>query len=199
MLISAAGPCDHGAVMRADATRNLETVLLTGARVLAGDPTASMAEIAHQSGVDRSTVYRRFPTREALLAAVFQAKLDAAEQVIDEARPEEAPFAIALHRLVEGTIVVSRRWPVDLQLMLEDPEASARGAGLRARIGNLVDRGVDEAIVRSDLPDDWACEVLLALVDLAAHRQEQLAPGAAADLAVGSFLGATGVPAQRGL
>ena len=43
--------------MRADAARNLEAVLLTGARVLAADPTASMAEIARESGVALSILF----------------------------------------------------------------------------------------------------------------------------------------------
>jgi AcrR family transcriptional regulator len=178
--------------MRADAVRNLEAVLVTGARVLADDPGATMADIAREAGVDRSTVYRRFPTREALLTAVFQAKLDAAERVIDEARPEEAPFAVALHRFVEGTIAVSRTWLVDLRLMAADPDASARAAELRARVGALVERGVGEGLVRAGLPAGWALDVLLALTDLAAHRHQQIAPGAAADLVVEAFLGATG-------
>jgi AcrR family transcriptional regulator len=179
--------------MRADATRNIESVLLTGARVLAADPGATMADIARESGVDRSTVYRRFPNREALLAAIFQAKLDAAEQVIDEARPLKAPFNVALHRFVEGTVTVSRRWPVDLQAMLEDDQARARGVQLRARVDALVERGATEEILRDDLPPQWASDVLLALVNLVAHSYQEVAPGAAADLVLETFLGAAGI------
>jgi AcrR family transcriptional regulator len=186
--------------MRADAARNLEAVLQTGARLLAEDPGASMAQIARESGVDRSTVYRRFPTREALLAGVIAAKLDAATVAIDAARPEQAPFTVALHRLAEGLITVSRRWwPVDARLMFEDPESSARATVLRDRIAALIERGVAEGIVRADLPPGWALRVLLSLDDMAAHEQEQLAPGAAADLVVETFLGAVGSarPAAR--
>ena len=72
--------------MRADAARNLAVVLRTGARLLAEDPGTSMSAIATAAGVDRTTVHRRFATREALLNAVFHAKLDSAERVLDEAR-----------------------------------------------------------------------------------------------------------------
>jgi hypothetical protein len=42
--------------MRADAARNLDKVLSTGAHLLAQDPSTSVAEIAAKEGVDRRTV-----------------------------------------------------------------------------------------------------------------------------------------------
>ena len=84
--------------MRADAARNLETVLTTGARMLAADPGVSIASIATEAGVDRRTVYRRFTSRDELLAAIYEARLTAIEHAIEDARLREAPVAVALHR-----------------------------------------------------------------------------------------------------
>ena len=71
-----------------------------------------------------TTIHRRFANREALLSAVFQAKLDSAERVLDEARLVESPLPVALHRYLEGIIPVSREWPVDMRLMMQkDPAA----------------------------------------------------------------------------
>ena len=103
--------------MRADAARNLDAVLQTGATLLAEDPGASVAAIAEAAGVDRRTVYRRFPNRDALLCAVFQAKLDAFDEVIDRSRLTEAPVGVALHRFVEGAVEVVRRFPVGHEQM----------------------------------------------------------------------------------
>jgi AcrR family transcriptional regulator len=66
--------------MRVDAARNLDAVLQTGARLLADDPTTSVATIAAEAGVDRRTVHRRFAGRQALLCAVFHAKLAASRR-----------------------------------------------------------------------------------------------------------------------
>ncbi|HEX5403858.1 MAG TPA: helix-turn-helix domain-containing protein [Pseudonocardiaceae bacterium] len=175
--------------MRADAARNLDAVLQTGARLLAADPATSIATIAAEAGVDRRTVYRRFATREALLAAVFQAKLDAAERVLDDARLTEAPVAVALHRYVEGIIPVSRQWPVHVRRMMRsDPAAFLRREQESARLDAFVRRAADDGLLRDDLPAGWARSMLDQLVDLVAHEFTELAPGPAADLVVNSLL-----------
>jgi AcrR family transcriptional regulator len=175
--------------MRADASRNLSLVLRTGARLLAEDPTTSIAAIAAQSGVDRRTVYRRFDTREALLAAVFQAKLDSVQQVLDEARLDEAPVAVALHRYVEGIIPVSREWPLDTRRMMrDDPAANARREEQSQRLDRFVRRASDEGLLRADLPGGWARSMLDSLVDNAAHDFPEIEAPQAADLIVGTLL-----------
>jgi AcrR family transcriptional regulator len=175
-------------VLRTDAARNADTVLATSAQLLATNPSASMAEIARAAGLDRSTVYRRFPSRDALVDAMFVAKLDAAEQALDEARVETAPFTVAVHRFLEEMVQVGRRWPVDMSLLLQDEPSRDRHDEQRARVERLVERGIRDGVVRDDLPPGWACDVLLALLDLAIHKHQDLEPGPAADLVMESFL-----------
>jgi AcrR family transcriptional regulator len=175
--------------MRADAARNLDAVLHTGARLLADDPATSIATIAAAAGIDRRTVYRRFATREALLAAVFQAKLDAAEAVLDSARLTEAPVAVALHRYLEGIIPVSRQWPVDVRRMMRsDPVAHERRETQSGRLDAFIARASAEGLLRNDVPLGWVRAVLDQLVDLVAHQFADVAPGPAADLVMDSFL-----------
>lgn len=62
---------------RADAQRNRERVLEAGKWVFARrGAEATMDEIAVQAGVGPGTLYRHFPTRDALIEAVYRAEVD---------------------------------------------------------------------------------------------------------------------------
>ncbi|MEU8780427.1 helix-turn-helix domain-containing protein [Streptomyces sp. NPDC048637] len=172
--------------MRADAARNLDAVLQTGARLLALDPGTSIAAIAEAAGVDRRTVYRRFTTREALMAAVYTAKLDACEKVLAQARLEEAPVAVALHRYAEGIITVSRRWPVDLQ-QVQEAAASDRLRRLIEQLDAFMARAVRDGAVRPGLPDRWARSLLVHLTHIASHEMPELTPAQGADMVTQSL------------
>lgn len=174
--------------MRADAARNLEAVLTTGARMLAADPGASIASIAAEAGVDRRTVYRRFASREDLLAAIYEARLTAIEKAIEDARLREAPVAVALHRYVENIIAVNRAWPVDLARMLADQSVHARRDAAVREVDAFLERATDEGLLRPGFPEGWASALLPDLMHLASRQRPELTPGQAADLVVDTLL-----------
>ena len=181
------GQLDSGTV-RADAVRNLEAVLTTGARMLAADPGASIASIAAEAGVDRRTVYRRFDSREQLLEAIYEARLEAIGRAIDDARLREAPVAVALHRYVENIIVVNRKWPVDLSRMLTEDTVRRRRDAYVDEVDAFLDRATEEGLLRAGLPGRWAGAVLPELVNLVNREQPGLSPGQAADVVVETLL-----------
>jgi len=180
-----------GAV-RADAARNLEAVLTTGARMLAADPGASIASIATEAGVDRRTVYRRFASREDLLAAIYESRLTAIEHAIEDARLREAPVAVALHRYVENIITVNRTWPVDLTRMLTDDTVHTRRDASIAEVDAFLQRATDEGLLRPELPKGWASALLPQLMHLVSRQLPALSPGQAADVVVDTLLNGIG-------
>ncbi|RKR74794.1 TetR/AcrR family transcriptional regulator [Frondihabitans australicus] len=61
--------------LRADAQENHDRLLIIAARAFATDgPQASLKAMAKEAGVGIGTVYRRFPTREDLIEAVYRAE-----------------------------------------------------------------------------------------------------------------------------
>lgn len=174
--------------VRADAARNLEAVLTTGARMLAVDPGASMAAIAAEAGVDRRTVYRRFASREELLAAIYEARYDAVERAVENARLREAPVAVALHRYVEEIIDVNRKWPVELTRLKADDAIRARRDALVREVDDFLRRATEEGLLRDDLPPAWASSLLPQLMHLASRQLPELGAAQAADTVVDTFL-----------
>src|SRR6516162_2956205 len=80
---------------RADALRNRERVLEAAKVVFsAGGADASLDAVARRAGVGIGTLYRHFPTREALYEAVYRREVeqlgDLAEHLVNEAKPVEA-------------------------------------------------------------------------------------------------------------
>src|ERR1700728_2488682 len=80
---------------RADAVRNRERVLEAAKAVFsAGGPDASLEAVAKRAGVGIGTLYRHFPTREALFEAVYrrevQQLVDLAEELKQQAQPVDA-------------------------------------------------------------------------------------------------------------
>src|SRR6201995_6150130 len=64
-------------LMRADAQRNHDAVLAAAKAVFAqAGSDAPMEEVARAAGVGKGTLYRRFPTREHLFAAILQERVD---------------------------------------------------------------------------------------------------------------------------
>jgi AcrR family transcriptional regulator len=71
--------------MRADARRNREQLLEVASDAFSEHGVdASLEEIARRSGVGIGTLYRHFPSRDALLEAVFRRNLDLLADSADE-------------------------------------------------------------------------------------------------------------------
>jgi AcrR family transcriptional regulator len=59
-------------VVRSDARENRARILAAAREAFAKDGSTSMNQVAQRAGVGAGTLYRNFPTREALVLAVYQ-------------------------------------------------------------------------------------------------------------------------------
>ena len=108
MTMSATGTSspEQACAMRADARRNHERLLAAAAATFAEHAAddASLEEIARRAGVGMGTLYRHFPTRQALLEAVYRDQAEAlhagALELLNSPSPGEA-LATWLRAMIE--------------------------------------------------------------------------------------------------
>jgi AcrR family transcriptional regulator len=79
--------------LRADALQNRSRIVEAARRLLAErGPDVPVAVIARHAGVGVATLYRRFPTRESLVAEVLADQFAACVSVVDEALANPDPW-----------------------------------------------------------------------------------------------------------
>src|SRR5215831_4644017 len=81
--------------LRADARRNRDRLLSVAVRAFSQDgPDVTLEAIAKEAGVGIGTLYRHFPTREALVDAAYRTELarlcDAAPELLAALTPDKA-------------------------------------------------------------------------------------------------------------
>ncbi|WP_436534243.1 TetR/AcrR family transcriptional regulator [Actinoplanes sp. HUAS TT8] len=166
--------------MRADARSNHDRLLAVAAEAFAREGTgASLKAIAREAGVGIGTVYRRFPTREALVEAVYRQEIERTCAAADELIAEH-PGAEALRRWMELFVdfMATKRGLGDTlraALTSEDDKQETRDE-LAAAIGRLLDAGVDAGQVRRGIdPRDLLMSLGGITLIAAEERQRDLA------------------------
>jgi AcrR family transcriptional regulator len=112
--------------------------------------SASLAEIAEAAGVARSTLYRYFPSRDALLRALADSAAREIQDRIGEARPDTVPVAEAIARITRGLIATGSKY-IALAYLWPKP-AGAADPQVSEPLLRLFRRGVEDGTLRGDLP-----------------------------------------------
>jgi AcrR family transcriptional regulator len=141
---------------RADALRNRERILEVAKKAFTqSGANVSLDDVAKQAGIGPGTLYRHFPTREALLEAVYRTeveKLAAAERKFAaELSPIDALRAWML--LCVDFIAAKHLIAPALNTLLGDPSKlfETSGAQVKGAIQALVDRAIQSGDLRPDL------------------------------------------------
>jgi AcrR family transcriptional regulator len=154
---------------RADAVRNRELVLEAAKSVFsAGGSDASLEAVARRAGVGIGTLYRHFPTREALFEAVYRREVDHLADLAEQLKADEVAPTEALRRwLCSNVEFVATKKGMSAALALAAYKNSELFSysfdQLTRAVGGLLDRAIATREIRDDItPED----LLRALVGI---------------------------------
>lgn len=133
----------------------------------AGGPDASLEAVARRAGVGIGTLYRHFPTREALFEAVYRREVEQLGELAEQLKSDDEPVE-ALRRWLRANVeLVATKKGMVAALALAAHGSSELYAytfdRLTRAIGTLLERAAAAGRVRSDIrPED----ILRALVGM---------------------------------
>lgn len=144
-------------------------ILDKAAQVLAEHrEAASLAEIAEAAGVARSTLYRYFPSREALLRALADTAAREIQARIDEAQLDTLPVPEAIARITRGFIATGSKY-IALAYLWPKPAGTADQQATEPLL-RLFRRGTADGTLRSDLPSGMLLGIYADLIEGAISR-----------------------------
>jgi len=130
------------------------------AHLLAQYKEPTVAAVAQATGVARGTVYRYFPTRQALLAAVVDRALLQTERHLAQANLAGVPVADGLARAVRALVALGD----DFLVLVRQRLLTGQDIPAFSLVVALLERGRQAGDLRSDLPLSCQVEALYALV-----------------------------------
>ncbi|WP_067897757.1 TetR/AcrR family transcriptional regulator [Nocardia vaccinii] len=164
--------------MRADAARNREAVLEAATRTFAASATEpSMRAIARSAGVGIATLYRHFPTREALVDAVYHDQVQRLTQGAGDLL-RRVPPGEAMRAWMDlfGSWLSTKHGMVDtLRSMIDagEIEQTETRDKLLAAIAEILEAGSATGDLRADVPAEDVAASILGIFTVTNGRSEQ--------------------------
>jgi len=154
--------------VRADAQRNLDTLLQSAAEVFATTGVdAPVREIADRAGVGVGTVYRHFPKRADLIAAVFRREIDACADTAPTLAAEHGPGEALARWMQRYAAFIATKRGLATALHSGDPAFDTLPAyfeqRLRPALRTLLESAVAAGEVRADVMSDDLLRVVASL------------------------------------
>ncbi|MGY5764798.1 TetR/AcrR family transcriptional regulator [Brachybacterium sp. DNPG3] len=163
--------------LRADAQRNRDAIVRAAREIFSEEQDeVPFEDVARRAGVGAGTLYRHFPNRDALLAAVFEGEVaalrDRARQLVAALSPGDA-LAAFLREMVDH--MYSQRGLARTLFAASETVGGAlsdEGRVLEDEVAEMLSRGVEQGQLRGDVP---AGAVMLALhgIAVAAVRSQR--------------------------
>jgi AcrR family transcriptional regulator len=155
--------------LRSDAARNREKILAAASELFAeSGADLSVDEIARRAGVGHATVFRRFPTKEDLVVAMFEERLLDVARAAEEAEAIEDPWdglCTAMQHIAAKQVSDRGLFEAVATEMIGSPKLREARHRVMDAFARLLRRAQESGSVRGDLePQD-----VIFLVTAAGH------------------------------
>jgi AcrR family transcriptional regulator len=155
--------CPDGG-QRADALVNRQAVIEAAIELLPAHPEASMQEIADFSGVGRTTIYRHFPNRDALLEAVTEFAMAESRRLIGEILDRGMPVDQTLRIVCRKNMEIGMRFRVLHAFRdVTSPLIRAMTRAADSPVPRYLVEAQRRGEVRDDLPPSWLRATFVSL------------------------------------
>jgi len=187
---------------RTDAQRNRERILEVAKRAFTRDgANASLDEIAREAEVGAGTLYRHFPTRDALIEAVYRTevqKLAAAERKFSETMPPMDALRAWMLLFVDHVATKHLIAPA-LNTFVGGPSKLFEGsrADVQGAIEALVNRAIKAGDIRSDLQPFDLLRALIGVSHVASTPDWQQSARRLVDILITGSRTARSLPTPR--
>ena len=154
---------------RADAAKNRDLLVAAAKEVLGqGGPNASLEAVAREAGVGIGTLYRHFPTREALFHAVFGREVEQLVTALESLETAVEPVEALRGWLHSNVAVVETKrgllGALSLVMTEESKQTYADVFGrMTAAINQLLQRAVEAGQIRSGVTADDLLQTMYVL------------------------------------
>jgi AcrR family transcriptional regulator len=150
------GIAGEQAGMRSHARRNHELLVVAAREVFAERGVeASLEEIARRAGVGVGTLYRHFPTRDALVEAVFERRIGEFTAVAEAAAAEPDAW-LAFVGFLEGTLAIQAGDRMLKDVFLRTPPGTGPVQQLRSEMRRLFESVLERARAHGGLRSDFS-------------------------------------------
>lgn len=149
-------------------------ILVAAEQVFAADPSATLEAVATAAGVARTTVHRRFSSREDLRDALVDVVNTKLSEAVAAANTETAPPLVALYQLTVATLDLKVDWRASWQLVdLGATDRRGIDPSNIVRLDALLQRSHDAGLLRPETDIPWIRGVYMALIHEAATMRAE--------------------------
>ena len=164
--------------MRADAKRNRDRIVEVARDVFRERGyDASLDEIAKRAGVGAGTLYRHFPTRDALLDAIMQSWVDRVNEATEKALAFEGPdreLLIGWFETYASLISLHKGGPAKITSAMGDPDSPimSKCQVLTGASQRVIDRLEADGALRADVDAVQVCQLVGGVATVADNADQ---------------------------